>query len=189
DEATLSRHVSDGSNRGGAPVSEAFNGSGDVRPLTASDLAIVIERDSEVFGGTRGAVLDWAFHAAPQYACIVPTDNGVMHYCLGRQGRRYDQIGPVVAGHEDIANALVNNALGAAGDRPVAVDAFDAPPAFPARLRRRGFFIERPLIRMCRAAESATQEQGVPGLASAFPPQHVSRGRGNEFAIFGPEFA
>src|SRR5438093_9578061 len=38
DEATLSRHVSDGSSRGGASVSEAFNGSGDVRPLTASDL-------------------------------------------------------------------------------------------------------------------------------------------------------
>jgi ribosomal protein S18 acetylase RimI-like enzyme len=187
DEATLSRHVSDGSTRGGAAVSGAFNGSHGVRPLTAADLAIVIERDGEIFGGTRGAVLDWAFHAAPQYACIVRTDDGAMHYCLGRQGRLFDQIGPVVAGHEDIADALVSAALGAAGDRPVAVDAFDSPPAFSAGLRRRRFFIERPLIRMCRAAASAGPQQGVPGLASTFPPQHASPG--NEFAIVGPEFA
>ena len=189
DEATLSRHVSDGSNRGGAPVSEAFNGSGDVRPLTASDLAIVIERDREVFGGTRGAVLDWAFHRAPQYAYVARGDNGLMPYCLGRQGRLLDQIGPVVAGHEDIANALVKAALAAAGDRPVAVDAFDSQAAFSAGLRSRGFFIERPLIRMCRAAASAAREQGVPALVPAFRPRLISRSRGNEFAIFGPEFA
>jgi GNAT superfamily N-acetyltransferase len=116
DEASLSRHVSDGSNRGVAPVSDAFNGSHGVRALTASDLEIVIERDSETFGGTRGALLDWAFHRAPQYAHVVRGDNGSIHYCLGRQGRLFDQIGPVVAGHEDIANALLNAALAAAGD-------------------------------------------------------------------------
>jgi GNAT superfamily N-acetyltransferase len=188
DEGTLSRHVSDGSNRGDTSVSQAFNGSRDVRPLTASDLEIVIEQDSEIFGGTRGAVLDWAFHAAPQYAYIVRSDNGVMHYCLGRQGRLFDQIGPVVAGHEEIANALVRAALAAASDRPVAVDAFDSPPAFSAGLHSLGFFIERPLIRMCRAAESTAPEQGVRWLAAPRT-DHASPRRSDEFAIFGPEFA
>jgi GNAT superfamily N-acetyltransferase len=186
-EATLSRHVNDDSNRGVSPVPDAASGSRDVRPLTPSDLEIVAERDREIFGGTRGAVLDWAFHAAPQYAYIVRRDDGV-HYCLGRQGRVFDQIGPVVAGHEDIANALVNAALAAARDRPVAVDAFDSPPGFSAGLRRCGFLIQRPLFRMCRAAaESAAGEQGMPEPAPAFPPRPVSPG--NEFAIFGPEFA
>jgi GNAT superfamily N-acetyltransferase len=185
DEATLSRHVSDGCHRGVAPVSDPVHGSRDVRPLTASDLKIIIERDSEAFGGTRGAVLDWAFHGAPQYAYVVRSDNGLIHYCLGRQGRLFDQIGPVVAGHENIANALVNAALAAAGDRPVAVDAFDSHTAFSAGLRSRGFFIQRPLIRMCRTAESA--REGGPG--PAFATHDVPLRRSNEFAIFGPEFA
>jgi GNAT superfamily N-acetyltransferase len=189
DEATLTRHVSDGSNHGVAPLSDACTGACDVRPLTASDLEIVIERDSEIFGGTRAAVLDWAFHRAPQYAYVVRSDNGLIHYCLGRRGRLFDQIGPVVAGQEDIANGLVNAALAAAGDRPVAVDAFDSQTAFSAGLRRRGFFIERPLIRMCRIAESAARERSVRELAPALPARHVSLRRGNEFAIFGPEFA
>jgi ribosomal protein S18 acetylase RimI-like enzyme len=188
DEATLSRHVSDGSNRGGASVSEAFDGSRDVRPLTPSDLEIVIEQDSQVFGGMRGAVLDWAFHRAPRYAYVVRGDNGLMQYCLGRQGRLLDQIGPVVAGHEDMANALVKAALAAAGDRPVAVDAFDSQPAFSAALRSLGFVVERPLIRMSRAA-SAAREQGVPALAPAFRSRLFSSSRADEFAIFGPEFA
>jgi GNAT superfamily N-acetyltransferase len=189
DEATLSRHVSDSSNRAVAPVVDAFNGSRDVRPLTASDLEIVIERDSEVFGGKRGAVLDWAFHRAPQYGYVVRSDNGLIHYCLGRQGRLFDQIGPVVAGHEDIAKALVNAALAAAGDRAVAVDVFDSQTAFSAALCSRGFFIQRPLIRMCRPPASAAREQGVPELAPAFRTDPVSLRCGSEFAIFGPEFA
>src|SRR6058998_2149030 len=37
EEQTLSRHVSDGSKQGVAPVRDALNGSCDIRPLTASD--------------------------------------------------------------------------------------------------------------------------------------------------------
>ena len=40
-----------------------------------------------------------------------------IHYCLGREGRLFDQIGPVVAGDDAIAQALVSAALAAAGDR------------------------------------------------------------------------
>src|SRR5436189_3549260 len=120
DEAALSRHVIDARLKRIAPSI--------VRPLTDADLAIVVEQDRETFGGTRGAVLDWAFHSAPQYAYVVRSDDtgrGPIHYCLGRQGRLFDQIGPVVAGDDGIAHALVSAALAAAGDRRVAVDAFD----------------------------------------------------------------
>jgi GNAT superfamily N-acetyltransferase len=177
DEAMLSRHVADGSKGGVVSASDALHGSRDVRRLTASDLEIVIERDSETFGGTRRAVLEWAFHDAAQYAHVVRSRDGLTHYCLGRQGRLFDQIGPVVAGHEDIAQALVSGALAAAGDRPVAVDAFDSRTAFTAALRTRGFHVQRPLVRMCRPAGSGTGATG--------PLRHGSLA---EFAIFGPEF-
>jgi GNAT superfamily N-acetyltransferase len=187
DEATLSRHVNDGSDRGVAPGSDVFDSTRDVRPLTGSDLKIVIEQDGEVFGGTREAVLDWAFRGMPQYGYVVRSDDGPIHYCLGRRGRLFDQIGPVVAGHADLANALVNAALTAAGNRPVAVDAFDSETGFSAGLQSRGFVVQRPLIRMCRIAAAAAREQGVHR-----PPvlrRHESPPRVNEFAIFGPEFA
>jgi len=118
----------------------------------------------------------------------VRSDDGPVHYCLGRRGRLFDQIGPVVAGHADIANALVNAALAAAGNRPVAVDAFDSETAFSAGLQSRGFVVQRPLIRMCRPAAGAAREPGV-HPASAFARRHESPRRANEFAIFGPEFA
>ncbi len=184
DEATLSRHVSDGSSRRVAPIPEPVVGSRRVRPLTLSDLELVIERDIETFGGARGPVLDWAFHGAPAYAYVVQADNGIIHYCLGRPGRLFDQIGPVVAGHEDVADALVNAALASAGDRPVIIDAFDAQAGFSAAMRRRGFVIQRPLIRMCREAPSVARGQSV--CAPVVRTSHLSL---HEFAIFGPEFA
>jgi hypothetical protein len=83
---------------------------------------------------------------------------------------------------------LLDAALAAAADRPVVVDAFDSQTAFSAGLGRRGFAIQRPLIRMCRAAESPAPEQGVRGLAAPRT-HHASPRPGDEFAIFGPEFA
>jgi GNAT superfamily N-acetyltransferase len=178
DEAMLSRHVADVSSSRLAFASEALDGSAGVRPLTTADLDIVIERDSETFGGNRGAVLEWALQGAPQYAHIVQNDGGLTHYCLGRRGRLFDQIGPVVAGREDIAQALVRAAGSAADDRPVAVDAFDSRTGFTAWLGTHGFHIQRPLFRMCRPAESGAEATGP-----------LRRCPMAEFAILGPEFA
>ncbi|MBI3264396.1 MAG: GNAT family N-acetyltransferase [Acidobacteria bacterium] len=175
DEATLSRLIANRSSAG-TSVSEIRGGSSDVRPLTPSDLETVIERDRDVFGGTRGAVLEWAFHSAAEYAYVVRRD-GVIHYCLGRHGRLFDQIGPVVASRDDIAQALVDAALAAAGDRPVVVDAFDSRRAFAAWLGNRGFVVQRRLVRMCRPAESGSCAIGA------------GEGPLAEFAILGPEFA
>jgi GNAT superfamily N-acetyltransferase len=187
-EATLSRHVSRGSNREVPPVGDDSRNSPEVRPLAASDLKMVTESDRETFGGTRAAVLEWAFHRAPQYAYAVRSGDSLIHYCLGRHGRVFDQMGPIVAGDEATAGALVNAALDAAGDRPVAVDAFDSQIAFSETLRRHGFLIERPLIRMRRAAESAAPDHGVRALPAAAGACQGSRRRGTEFAILGPEF-
>jgi GNAT superfamily N-acetyltransferase len=172
DEATLSRHVIDARLK---PRTPSF-----VRPLTDDDLATVDEQDCKAFSGTRKALLRWAFHCAPEYAYVVLNDNAdrsAIHYCLGRRGRLFDQIGPVVAGDDDIAHALVRAALAAAGDRRVAVDAFDSRRAFAAALGADGFVVERPLVRMCRPTGSGA-------CATA-----VGEGNISEFAIFGPEFA
>jgi ribosomal protein S18 acetylase RimI-like enzyme len=180
DEATLSRHVIDDARLAEPRDARTEPAPFVVQPLTDPDLALVLEQDRETFGGTRAAVLEWAFRGAPQYAYVVrsnKSDRDPIQYCLGRQGRLFDQIGPVVAGDDAIAHALVNAALGAAGDRRVAVDSFDSRRAFAAALRADGFVVQRPLVRMFR-----------PVASGACAPVD---GQGNvcQFAILGPEFA
>lgn len=165
DEALLTRHVRD---RPGPAEATAKT-----RPLKPGDLRLVAELDRRVFGGDRHAVLEWAAAQAPKYAQVVPGEEG-LQYCLGRPGRLFDQIGPLVAADEDVARALLSAALAAAGSHAIVLDAFDAHAGFAAWLREAGFRAERPLFRMVRP--------GTPDI-------RLQRGDTPvEFAIFGPEF-
>jgi GNAT superfamily N-acetyltransferase len=177
DEVMLTRHIADGSThlRSSRPHTSAPRS---VRPLVPADLPLVAAHDVPVFGGNRGAVLEWALEGAPHYARIVEADAEPIHYCLGRDGRLFDQIGPVVAGSDAVAQALVSAALAGAGDRPILLDVFDARDTFAAWLRTCGFRIQRPLFRMRRP--------GGRGVSSI---DERTRSPLAEFAIFGPEFA
>ena len=170
DECTISRHV-----RSGGPAVGTLQSEVDVRPMRSADLAAITEQDKTSFGGDRAAVLEWALHDAPQFAHVVYTRDAPAHYCFGRRGRLFDQIGPVVAGDERIAQVLAGAALDAAADRPVVVDAFDQHSEFAAWLGSRGFAVQRPLIRMRRRAKVNGSTAVAPGSIA-------------EFAIFGPEF-
>ena len=142
-------------------------------------MPLLAPHDAAVFGGNRRPVLEWVLEGAPDYGRIVESDSGPPHYCLGREGRLFDQIGPVVAGDDAIAQALVSAALAGAGDRPVVLDVFDARVAFTAWLRGCGFRDQRPLYRMRRPA-SSTERSSIDGrIGSPLA----------EFAILGPEFA
>ena len=174
DEATLTRYA----------LGAAQSGPGDERDqparaqrLTGTDLKIVIEQDVETSGRTRGQLLEWAFDRAPDYCHVVNDTDRIVQYCLGRRGRLFDQIGPVVAKDDEVAAALVSAALSATVARQVIVDAFDSHHVFAASLRKRGFEHQRPLYRMRRPARQ-------PLAADA-----TSRHGLVEFAILGPEFS
>src|SRR5262245_7857900 len=165
-ETTLSRFVLKG-------VFTSKSNARAVRPLTVADLPLAIERDREIFGGRRAAVLDRAFHDATCYASVAVSTDVAIQYCFGRRGRLVDQIGPVVAGDGGVALALLHAACAAADGRPIAVDAFDARTAFTAGLRESGFVVERPFVRM-RLTRGRVEPVSAAGLL--------------EYAIFGPEF-
>jgi GNAT superfamily N-acetyltransferase len=176
DEAMLGRYVAALDHLGTAPARGATHAS--LRQLAPSDLNLIIDQDRDAFGGQRAPVLEWALETARQYAYSVRTGDGLVHYCLGRHGRLFDQIGPVVAGDEEIAGALLSQAFAAASGRAVAVDAFESNVGFTAALRDLGFTVQRPLIRMRRAPRSQTRSAAG-----------VRQTRLSEYAIFGPEFA
>jgi GNAT superfamily N-acetyltransferase len=181
DEAELTRHVADPSRPAADAAADPSSPHpvpgrvGEVRRLTAAALPAVIARDDRIFGAHRRILLDWALHGAEQYAHVLDASaGGGPHYCFGRPGRLFDQIGPVVADDDDAACALVSASLRAADGRAVVIDAFDRHAGFTGWLRTRGFTASRPLFRMRRAARRGGADE--------------RSGPAAERAILGPEF-
>jgi GNAT superfamily N-acetyltransferase len=144
----------------------------EVSPLLPADISEVARIDEGIFGGVRARLLERIHGAGPEYAWRAA--GAPVQYCLGRTGRLFDQIGPVVAVAAPAAIGLASAALPAAKGRPVVVDAYDQHEDFTAWLRASGFAAQRPLYRMQR-----------PGRAPAAPPNARAL---IEFAILGPEF-
>ena len=170
EEASLSRLVAGPSARHVPPADASI----DVHALAGTDLRAIAEQDRETFGGNRAAVLEWALARAPDYAHVVRDAGDLQHYCFGRRGRLFDQVGPVVAADARTAQSLVSAALGRSGDRAIAIDVFDDQVELTGWLHDSGFRVERPLFRMCRPAPGGSPFRGGPAPG--------------EFAIFGPEF-
>ena len=140
----------------------------DVHRLTAEDLPGVLDRDREVFGAERGAVLLWALGSAPGLAWT-GARNGSIAYCFGRHGDHSDHVGPVVAEDPALAGDLVRACLARPRSRPLIVDA-RAEPSWLGALGGMGFREQRPFTRMY--------------LGEARPPARAAL----EPAVFGPEF-
>jgi len=140
------------------------------RPMEKKDLPSVIAFDSNIFGASRGTLLEWMREGAPQYAFLVEERNEIRGYCLGRQGYNFTHIGPVIAKDLDIAQDLVSAALGNCSGYPVILDIPHMNPQWLAWLTSLGFTEQRPFIRMYRGSNHFTCQ-----------PE-------KQFAITGPEF-
>jgi GNAT superfamily N-acetyltransferase len=177
DETMLTRHVADRFKLRSTVPPVPIERQRDVRPLSHDDFPAVIESDTRVFAGKRAALMEWMVDQAPDYAYTTSQPRGSASYCVGRPGRLFDQIGPIVADDHDTARILVSAALRAASGRSVMVDAFDSRKTFVGWLAECGFEAHRPLYRMCRPGRVpfAHNDHRAAGLAA--------------FAILGPEFA
>jgi len=162
-ETALTRHVRP------AGVAPPTNTAGDIRPVGSADLAGIVRTDSAIVGGNRAMVLQRIVADTPEYGWRAADD--ATQYCLGRYGRLFDQIGPVVASDEQSAIALASAALERVGRKSAVVDAYDQHAAFVDWLGSAGFEAHRPLYRMRRGAT-----------------QHRRPTAPTEFAILGPEF-
>ena len=139
-----------------------------IRAIGPGDLDRILEVDLRVFGADRGGLLRWAARQAPAL-CRVDDGGTIVGYCFGRHGARSRQIGPVTARDAATARALVAASMQAEPGGRVVLDVPAARADWVAMLDEMGFAVQRPLIRMFRAAR---------------PPGRPDR----QFAIFGPEF-
>lgn len=137
-----------------------------IRSMAAPDLAAVTATDAAAFGADRRFLLQSLFDRLPRLAFIAKDNAG---FVLARPGRVATQIGPLVAANEDVAAALLDAALGCVSG-PVFLDLIDGREILTARLRQRGFTVQRPFLRM--------------GLKRGIPFGDTTR----LFVVAGPEF-
>jgi hypothetical protein len=90
-------------------------------------------------------------------------------FVLARPGRIATQIGPIVATNEDVAETLLDAALGCVMG-PVFLDLIDGRGILIHQLQHRGFSVQRPFLRM-----------GLNRRAPFGDPAHL-------FVVAGPEF-
>jgi GNAT superfamily N-acetyltransferase len=147
-----------------------FKEDGSARRIVESDLAVVLDFDRFVFGANRGPILKWAWRQAPEYAWIVMGPSGVYGYCFGRHGFNFEQIGPVVAIDQQIAQKLVASCLAGQEGKRFILDPLHFCAEWLDWLLHSGFVHQRPFTRMFRG------ENRFPGIPT------------RQWAIYGPEF-
>lgn len=119
-----------------------------VRPLADNDMDSVTAFDAPAFAGDRSALLRHLLDRQPGRAFGAWRDGRLCGYVLARDGRKWTQIGPVIAETPDIAMALLAAASRAADTTPLLIDAMDYQTGVVEWLKAGGFVFQRPYIRM-----------------------------------------
>jgi hypothetical protein len=96
----------------------------------------------------------------PQAARVVEHGGRLQGFVLGRDGREAHQIGPLLAGDEEVARVLLADALRAVPGA-VYVDLHDGRDRLRQSLQRQGFAMQRPFTRMVHGRKKAPGEPGA----------------------------
>jgi GNAT superfamily N-acetyltransferase len=140
-----------------------------VEAISDSSWAELCAYDATIFGADRSNVLSRLRGRLPEAEFCVWRGGHVVGFLLGRMGRRAAQLGPLVAESEEIASALLAQALETVS-APVYIDFIDDKPLTARFLATAGFVAERPLTRMLLNRNTAFQDVA------------------QSYAVAGPEF-
>jgi hypothetical protein len=112
-----------------------------------SDWPAIEAMDTPAFGASRMALLHTLAQRWPQAALVVEEEGRLRGFVFGRDGREAHQIGPLLAGDQASAQALLHDAI-AAAPGAVYVDLLHLWVGMQAWLAQRGFVFQRPFTRM-----------------------------------------
>lgn len=140
-----------------------------VEPISDSAWKELCAYDAAIFGADRSQVLARLRGRLPEAEFCVWRGGHIAGFLMGRMGRRAAQLGPLVAENEEIACALLAQALETLSP-PVYIDFIDDKPRTARFLATAGFIAERPLTRMLFKRNTGFQD--------------VSQ----SYAVAGPEF-
>lgn len=140
-----------------------------IQPITDAIWPALCAYDANIFGADRSKLLARLRGRAPAIEKFAERDGKIAGLMLGRDGRVATQIGPLVAEDDEIAGALLAQAVNAIPGQ-IFIDVADSKTATISDLAARGFVSQRPLTRML-LGRSTVFDDGV-----------------RTYAVVGPEF-
>ena len=118
------------------------------KSIKKEDMLQLIELDTSNFGSERSYLLQRLFYSYPQKAFTFAKGYERWGYLLGRNGTRYNYIGPVCAGRTEEAMGLITAALDPFHGKSVCVDVLADKTDLIKWLETLGFSKQREFTRM-----------------------------------------
>lgn len=113
-----------------------------------ADLPEVYALDQQVFGADRRELIGWLYERSPELARIIRIRDRLAGFSLGRPGKNFMQIGPLLASSEAHAKTLLGSAVNQLSGRAIVVDIPTRKAGMVQWLEGCGFQIQRPFERM-----------------------------------------
>ena len=139
-------------------------------PIQISDLSEVIDFDEIVFGARRDQLIENLVKEYPGKAWMIKRNRKIAAFALGRDGNRFNHVGPVLASNALDAKTLIGTALKELIKQAVVVDVLCDKSDLVDWLLSIGFIQQRNFVRMYK------NNNPYPGLVD------------RQFLICGPEF-
>jgi GNAT superfamily N-acetyltransferase len=135
-----------------------------------TDIPDIIALDHTIFGAQRLSLTTSLIQENPGKAWMLKQNGTIKGFALGREGKKFHQVGPVFASSMSDAKALIVKALSGLYGQPVVIDVLSDKEDLIRWLNSIGFTSQRHFVRMY------LRSNPLPGLP------------GNQFLICGPEF-
>jgi ribosomal protein S18 acetylase RimI-like enzyme len=139
-------------------------------PVRLKQLQEVIALDRLIFGADRTQLIESLVNEYSDKLWLLERNNSISGFALGRDGNKYHQIGPVMAGSLNDAKRLVAKALKKLVNQPIVADVPCDKEEMISWLNALGFIEQRRFTRMYRG------KNPFPGIT------------GKQYLICGPEF-
>ena len=153
-------------------LKNSFTGNFEIspEPVQAKDIPEIVKFDKLIFGVERTPLINFLFENYPDKAWLLKRNNQIAGYILGRDGTRFNQIGPVSALTTNDTKILIAEALKNLTGKPVVMDIIKDKKDLSDWLNSIGFINKRSFIRMYY------KENPYPGILN------------RQYLICGPEF-
>ncbi len=130
------------------PIRQSFQIHQDIVPIIPELYPAIFEMDHVAFGTDRKDLLMHLIKYYPDLGYVMIKGETVMGYCLGRKGRLYHQIGPLVARDLPTAKSLLEYWVYHWQDYPVVIDTLEINSDWADHLQGMGLEEKRILYRM-----------------------------------------
>jgi N-acetylglutamate synthase-like GNAT family acetyltransferase len=118
------------------------------KPVQKKDISEIIACDKLAFGADRTALIESLVKTYPHKAWMLKRNNSVAGFVLGREGRKYNQIGPVMASSAADAEILITKLLSDSENKPMVADVLNDKQELISWLSSIGFVEQRHFVRM-----------------------------------------